>query len=98
MVVGVPEEKAVAVALGLIAQRARGALIDAAAAYREQNSQVGLMRWETLACMAWDSSSSLLLPLHALNQGSLESCWHDQSHKSALSTTKTSMAGNTIVA
>ena len=36
----VPEEKAANIALGTVASKARAALIDACAAYREQDSQV----------------------------------------------------------
>ena len=36
----VPEEKAANIALGTVASKARTALIDACAAYREQDSQV----------------------------------------------------------
>ena len=38
--VDVPEEKAANIALGTVASKARAALIDACAAYREQDSQV----------------------------------------------------------
>ena len=40
MLADVPEEKAANIALGTVASKARAALIDACAAYREQDSQV----------------------------------------------------------
>jgi len=39
-VADIPEEKAANIALGTVASKARAALIDACAAYRESDSQV----------------------------------------------------------
>ena len=59
-VADIPEEKAANIALGTVASKARAALIDACAAYREQDSQVQHHASKYLQPCAPDSNTTFL--------------------------------------